>query len=234
MLANHALNNWLLNSFFTFKVIGSNNSSCQDRSIHLKTFSDLNHFTPLHSTPHHLTPLCTASLYPTLFHSSSHSFFPPHTISLHFTPLHSTPHHFTPLHTASLQITPSHSTLHRFTPPHTTLSHSTLHRFFNLTVPHCNSHRFTKEYLVTLNHFASPHINLILHYSILCHLTPLYITSLYLTSTLFSPHDLSHHFSSLHFNIVTLVTSRQFILPMQFNPPFRILLHHTLFHLPKS
>ena len=176
MLANHALNNWLLNSFFTFKVIGSNNSSCQDRSIHLKTFSDLNHVTPLHSTAHHLTPLCTASLYPTLFHSSSHSFFPPHTISLHFTPLHSTPQHFTPLHTASLQIT---------------LSHSISHHFFHLTIPHCNSHRFTKQYLVTLNHFASPHINLILHYSILCHLTPLYITSLHLTSTLFSSHDLT-------------------------------------------
>ena len=115
--------------------------------------------------------------------------------SLHFTPLHSTTHHFTSLHTASLQITPSHSTLFLFTPPHSTPHyltpfHTTSSTLQYLTAIHTASEYHTKEYLVTLNHFTSPHINLILHYSILRHLTPLYITSLHLTSTLSSSHDL--------------------------------------------
>ena len=144
--------------------------------------------------------------------------------SLHFTPLHSTTHHFTSLHTASLQITPSHSTLFHFTPPHSTPHyltpfHTTSSTLQYLTAIHTALEYHTKEYLVTLNHFTSPHINLILHYSILRHLTPLYITSLHLTSILSSSHDLTPlQFTPL--NIVTLTTSRQFILPLHFNLPF--------------
>ena len=69
----------------------------------------ISHFTPLHSSSLHFTPLHFTPLHSTLL-----QFTPLHFTSLHSTLFQFTSLHFTSLHSTSLYFTPVHSTLLHF------------------------------------------------------------------------------------------------------------------------